>query len=127
MTGVFKWKRTTATQLKDGSFRVNGNGFIENEGGTPVTPTGDIRVTIGGDVRNSTGELLKLSLKDRKHTFKFLATALATSGLPAAGHGAPTKHELGIMFEVPVAGGTNVFETIIELKRPHNNSKRWKR
>jgi hypothetical protein len=31
------------------------------------------------------------------------------------------------MFEVPVASGTNIFETIIELKRPLGTSKSWKR
>jgi len=52
---------------------------------------------------------------------------LTATGIPLASANAPTVHELGIMFEVPVTGGTNIFETIIELKRPTGTSTKWKR
>ena len=45
----------------------------------------------------------------------------------AAGNGAPTVYELPIMFKVPTAGGTNTYETIIELKRPAGTTTKWKR
>jgi hypothetical protein len=47
--------------------------------------------------------------------------------MPAAGAGAATVYELPITLTVPTAAGTNVFETIIELKRTDGTSTKWKR
>jgi hypothetical protein len=48
-------------------------------------------------------------------------------GLPAAGPGAPMKHDLPLQIQVPTADGTMVFESIIELKRTSETSTHWKR
>ena len=41
--------------------------------------------------------------------------------------GAATAYELPITLTVPTAAGTNVFNTIIELKRLTSTSPKWQR
>jgi hypothetical protein len=127
LTGAFNWNKTMATQLKDGSFKVTGKGVVENQGGTGIAPTSNIRVTIGGAVFSIPATNVKFGLNGTARTFKINANELVGTGLPLASANAPTVYELPIMFEVPVTGGTNVFETIIELKRPTGTSTKWKR
>jgi hypothetical protein len=58
---------------------------------------------------------------------KIRAKNLADTGIPLAGGSAATSYRLPVQVIVPVAGGTQTFETIIELKRPVPTSKTWKR
>jgi VCBS repeat-containing protein len=127
ITGVFNWNKTSATQLKDGTFKVTGNGVIENFGGTGIAPIGYVRVTIGGASFNIPAANVKFSLNSTARSFKISASGLVGTGIPISGANGPTVYELPIMFEVPVTGGTNVFETVIELKRPSATATKWKR
>ena len=68
-----------------------------------------------------------MSVHSDRSRFKFSATGLTLTEMPPAGVGAPTVHELPIMLEVPSGNSTNIFETIIELKRPDGTSLIWKR
>jgi hypothetical protein len=120
LSGVYGWTKTVATQQPDGSFTIAARGVIEAEGGFPVVPTGNTRVTIGGHVSQT-------ALLPSAYRFKFNAAALANTGIPPAGAGAPTVHRLPVMFEVPTATGTNIFETIIELKRATPTTTKWQR
>jgi VCBS repeat-containing protein len=127
LTGAFNWNKTTAAQLKDGTFKVTGKGVAEAEGGAGIAPTGNTRVTIGGAVFTVPAADVQFVLDGTKRTFKIGASGLVGTGIPLASANAPTEYELPIMFEVPVVGGTNIFETIIELKRPDGTSTKWKR
>ena len=123
LTGAFNWNKTTAAQLTDGKFKIAGSGVIEAEGGVAVVPTGPARLTIG----SGTAANALLTIVDLTHTFKFSATELDSTGIPAASAGAPVSCQLPVLFEVPTASGTNIFETIIELKRTAGTSTKWKR
>jgi VCBS repeat-containing protein len=123
LTGTFNWNKTAAAQLADGKFQVTGSGVIEAEGGTAVAQTGPARITVGGGTISGG----VLTIADLTHTFKFSATEVDTTGLPAASAGAPVTCQLPVMFEIPTATGTNIFETIIELKRTAGTSTKWKR
>jgi VCBS repeat-containing protein len=127
MTGVYNWNKTGVGQLKDGKFRITASGVIEASGGNAVIPTGNTRVTIGGSVFTIPDPNVKFALIGTSRSFKISANELSGTGIPASGNGAATSYELPITFEVPTAGGTNVYQTVIEIKRLVGTSTKWLR
>jgi VCBS repeat-containing protein len=126
LTGVFNLRSTQATQLKDGTFNVQTFGKIENEGGSPVIPTGPLTVRIGSDTPVPSQQV-KVSLTDDGLTVNLRGKKLANTGIPLTGAEAATSYRLPIQIIVTVGEGTQTFETIIELKRATPTSKHWKR
>ena len=102
-------------------------GVIESEGGTAVQPVGPVRVTVGGSSFLLPDKDVKYSIITKKLAFKFNAKNLTATGVPVTGPSAPTVYRMPVMVEVPVTGGKQMFETIIELKRNVPTSKNWKR
>lgn len=152
-TGYFKSVRTMA-RARGGGHAVTSSGLIQPEFGGPLTPTGDVTLTIGGDGGASAGtvitiplsslrirgagdksrivytggvaELKKFEVNNGKHSFKFQTNALTGTGIPAAG-GGDTEHDLRIVLVVPTAVAPMTFTTIVEVKRDSNASGDWER
>jgi hypothetical protein len=137
MTGVFNSNKTTAKMGKSGGYRVSFKGAIENENDASITPTGDIHIQIGSDVidvplaaltsKVAVPGLKKFQLVPAKHSFSLSTTELDNTGIPAPGNGAATSYRLPMMMMIPTGSTTNIFETIIELKRPDGTATSWKR
>jgi VCBS repeat-containing protein len=127
LTGVFSLKRTKAKQLTAGTFDVRAQGYIENEGGSAVIPSGPLTIQIGGATYPVPQKNVKVLVQANGLYVKIRAKNLANTGIPLAGGSAPSIHDLPVQVIVPVTGGTQTFDTIIELKRNAPTSKSWKR
>ena len=143
LSGAFNANKTTGSVSSKAEV-VTIKGAITAEGVNSITPNGDITIHAGNSVMtvplamlsnvngvwqyNGTGVagLKSFLLSNTVRAFK-VSVASFDVGLPAAGAGAPTKHDLPLQIQVPTADGTMVFESIIELKRPSNTSTHWKR
>jgi uncharacterized repeat protein (TIGR01451 family) len=143
ISGAFNANKTTgAVSSKGQTLAIKG--VVTAEGGGALNPTGDITVHIGNDtmvipqamLSNNNGVwqyagsgvagLKKFVLSNATRSF-VLSVGSGNIGLPAAGPGAPMKHDLPLQIQVPTADGTMVFESIIELKRTSETSTHWKR
>jgi uncharacterized repeat protein (TIGR01451 family) len=143
LSGAFNSNKTTASESATGH-KLTFKGALQAEGGLPVLPTGDIRITIDQQVialpltsltdkltysakLGAVPGLKKFALNNVTHTFQLSTEDLHLTCIPAAGDAAATSCRVPMMIEVPVAGGTNIFETITELKRTTSATKKWSR
>jgi hypothetical protein len=137
LSGVFQSTRTTAKVGAAGGYIVSFNGVIENENGLGLEPTGNIDLHIGNEslvvplaAINGKGNVAGLKtfrLTYDLRRFRITTAELDDTGIPPAGAGQPTNHRLPMMMKIPTGTTTNIFETIIELKRPSGLDTRWKR
>ncbi|NQU11433.1 hypothetical protein HQ590_11620 [bacterium] len=124
MTGVFNANKTKTNLGRNGGYVVSLKGVIESQGGGAVTPTGPIQVRIGDDLFTA-GDTKTLALTSTGKIFKLKSAALVDTGLP--GVGGEASHRLLLQLLVPTAGGTNLFESVIELKRKDPAKGSWAR
>ncbi|MCG3150118.1 MAG: hypothetical protein PCFJNLEI_03596 [Verrucomicrobiae bacterium] len=137
LTGVFNSNKTTAKLGKANGYSVAFKGAIENILDVPIVPTGPVRIQIGNNVlfvpANAVNGKVKLPglktfrLDTVKHTFRLKTTELDSTGIPLPGPGADLSYRLPMTIQVPNGATTNLFETIIELKRKTETKKAWKR
>jgi len=147
LTGLYNCSKTQAGQQKQEGgdvFKVNVTGVIESDGGEAVVPNGDITVKIGdatqvipfaqlilGDTswryKGKAPGITSFALDNKKHTFSILASNVAGTGIPLIGTDAPISHRLQIQLQVPTAGGTMIFDSIVEILRKNSNTKAWNR
>ena len=71
-------------------------------------------------------QLVKLDLSNAKGTLKLQVSALADTGLPLAGVGAATEHELPVFIEVRTAGHTEHLRTAVVLRRDDGAGLDWR-
>ena len=76
---------------------------------------------------SSAAGVKKFLLAPAKHSFRLSTTELADTLIPLPGTGAAMSHRLPMMMLIPTGLTTNVFETIIELKRPDGTATQWSR
>ena len=127
------------------------SGPILNDGGTPVVPSGDVTVIVGGTnfivplaalVRRGATDatstwnysrgteavpgLQQFTINNTTRSFAIRLVGLSGSGIPVIGKGG-TSHKLPLSLVVPSADGTKRFETVTEIKRAGIRSPRWAR
>jgi VCBS repeat-containing protein len=137
LTGIFQSNKTTAKLGKAGGYLVSFKGAIENENGAGLTPTDDITLRIGDEVivvplaavngKSSVPGLKKFRLAYDSRVFQITTTELEETGIPLPGVNEPTSYRLPMQLEIPTGFVTNLFETIIELKRAAGTDPKWKR
>ncbi|MEI6085045.1 MAG: hypothetical protein WCS70_12175, partial [Verrucomicrobiota bacterium] len=137
LTGVFNSNKTAAKLGKSGGYIVSFKGAIENEDDASVVPTGPVRIQIGDNViilpavavngKVTVPGLKRFRLTPIKHAFRLTTTELNNTGIPLPGNGAETGYRLPMQIQIPTGNTTNIFETIIELKRVDGTAPKWKR
>ena len=152
LTGVYLSTRTRARQLRKGGHRMTARGPVFPVGAKPLVPAGDVQLTMGDAVmripfgtlvrrgrtdgtsrwtwsrkRGAVPGLERFSINNRTRRFRLAMRHPGGPVIPAAGARAPTVADLRITIEIPTAGGVQLCETIVELKRRLPTSRRWKR
>jgi hypothetical protein len=133
LTGVFNSSKTSAKIGKSGGYTVSFKGSIENKDDASLEATGPIQIQIGNVVTEippnytSNGTLKSFKLVPDKHTFSIETAELENTGIPAPGEGSATSYWLPLTIKLPTGQTTNLFETVIELKRSDGTDNNWKR
>jgi hypothetical protein len=142
LTGVFVSLKTTARQVGS-NHRVAFRGPFETEGSGDLLPTGNIHIRLGDQTfqvpaalvagksafvvkKGQAAGISRFSLNSTTRKFRLNTEPVPNTGIPLVGNPA-VAHRLPMMIEIPTATGTNVFETVIELKRPTSASPQWSR
>ncbi|MBE7462698.1 MAG: fibronectin type III domain-containing protein [Planctomycetes bacterium] len=154
LQGAFLAAKATATELpasRGGGHTLACSGFIAPDGAGPLTPNGELRITLGAadpiaiplnamaasgatpakrtwslNRRSpvAPGELTAFKFSNASRTFA-LKTAALDAGLPGAGGALVADFDLRL--EVVTAAGTQRFESTLRLKRASAASTRWSR
>ncbi len=155
-TGFFKSKKTIAKLGKTSGYSVIASGPIEAEFSTPLVPTGDVTLTLGGSGSSggvaitipqasfstkgsgaastvsyssklgAVAELKKFQISNAKKKFVIATTELAGTGIPDLGTGL-VSFDLLIQIDVPTASGPQTLTSTVEIQRVNDQSKVWKR
>ena len=141
-SGLFQSLRTTATQTGSNfTFSLAGVYAPEYSTTNPVTDGIPLRLgtatfSLGSNLVAGVGNITVpgglatnvayFSLSTNRHEFAFRTHLIPNPGLPLAGATNLTCR-LPFTIDLPVPGGTNHYETLIELKRSDANSLKWAR
>jgi hypothetical protein len=142
-TGVFQSHHSLARQAGE-RFQFQFAGPFQPENTVTNLATGDIRIQIGDatilvasnfvaglpDIRLKNGavpELTQFSISSRLRSFRIQTTAITEPDLAAANRSTNLTHVVPLRLEVPMANGTNYYESFIELRRSDPYSPVWSR